>query len=140
VNRFPGLIRWVKFNAVGALGIFVQLMMLAILKGGLGLNYLGATALAVETTVLHNFVWHQRFTWSNRPSSFWLGRLAKFNLTNGAISILGNLAAMRVLAGSLGLNYFVANLLSIAICSLVNFLVSDWFVFTKATDRSRAAT
>lgn len=59
-------VRWWKFNAVGAGGIVVQLVMLAFLKSGLRLNYLAATALAVESTVVHNFFWHERFTWADR--------------------------------------------------------------------------
>lgn len=127
-------IRWLKFNAVGGLGIVVQLAVLTILKSGLGANYLVATAIAVETAVLHNFFWHERFTWSDRKSRAHLARLAKFNLTNGAISIVGNLGFMKLLAGGLGMNYFLANLLSIAICSLMNFVVSDVFVFSPAEE------
>ena len=41
-------IRWLKFNAVGGLGIGVQLTVLLALKSGFHLNYLLATALAVE--------------------------------------------------------------------------------------------
>jgi putative flippase GtrA len=54
--------RWLKFNAVGGIGIGVQLVVLAGLKSGLELNYLLATAVAVEVAVLHNFFWHERFT------------------------------------------------------------------------------
>ena len=128
-------IRWLKFNAVGAVGIVVQLAVLYILKSGLGANYLVATAIAVETAVLHNFFWHERFTWSDRKSRARLERLAKFNLTNGAISIIGNMAFMKILVDGLGMNYFLANLLSIAACSLLNFLVSDVFVFSGAAER-----
>ena len=58
MNPGGALRRWLKFNAVGAIGIVVQLAALAVLKGLLRLPYLTATALAVETAVLHNFVWH----------------------------------------------------------------------------------
>lgn len=127
-------LRWLKFNAVGAVGIVVQLVALALLVSGLGVNYLVATALAVETAVLHNFFWHQRFTWADRASlgiRQTLGRLLRFNLTNGGLSILGNLILMRLLVGRLHLNYVVANLLTIALCSLANFLVSHRFVFIR---------
>jgi outer membrane lipoprotein-sorting protein len=50
-------------------------------------------------------------------------------LTNGALSILGNLVFMRLLVGSLGFHYLLANLVTIAICSLLNFIVSDRLVF-----------
>ena len=41
----------------------MQLLILLVLKTGLGFNYLVATALAVEGAVVHNFLWHERFTW-----------------------------------------------------------------------------
>ena len=122
-------IRWVKFNAVGGVGILVQLGILTLLRSGLGANYLIATAISVEVTVLHNFFWHERFTWADRCEGKSIHRLIRFNLTTGLISILGNLVMMKLLAGVGGLNYFVANLLSITVCSLANFVVGDRWVF-----------
>ena len=94
VNQKQTLLRWVKFNAVGGIGIAVQLVALALLRSWLKLDYLLATALAVEIAVVHNFLWHERFTWADRPAARWkhsLFRLAKFNLSNGAVSLAGNL-------------------------------------------------
>jgi putative flippase GtrA len=125
-------LRWLKFNAVGAMGVAVQLAALSLLVGWMGVNYLAATALAVEAAVLHNFAWHERFTWKDRRAVTRRERamrLARFNLTNGAISIGGNLVMMRVLAGALGLNYLAANLAAIAVLSLANFAVSHTYVF-----------
>jgi putative flippase GtrA len=124
--------RWLKFNAVGGIGIGVQLAALAIFRSLLHLDYLLATALAVETAVIHNFLWHERYTWADRPARRFthsLTRLARFNASNGLVSIVGNLLLMRLLAGTLRIEYFVANLIAIAACSLVNFLLSDCFVF-----------
>ena len=124
--------RWLKFKAVGGVGILVQLAALWLLRSGLHLNYLIATTLAIEGTVLHNFLWHERYTWADRvrismrESSL---RLLKFNLTNGAISILGNLFLMQFLVGNLGVNFIVANVIAIAVCSVLNFLMSDRLVF-----------
>jgi len=122
-------IRWLKFNLVGGIGIGIQLAALALLRSGLRLDYLPATALAVEITVIHNFLWHERFTWGDRPGTGTLRRLAKFNLSTGAFSILGNLALMEVLVGIVGLHYMLANAITIAACSIVNFLISDRYVF-----------
>ena len=131
--RATGL-RWLKFNLVGGIGIAVQLLILAALKTGLGLNYLVATALAVESAVVHNFLWHERFTWPDRlPGRSW-ARFAKFNLTTGALSIAGNLVFMKVLAGVGHMNYLLANVITIAACSVLNFLVSDGFVFAETAD------
>jgi putative flippase GtrA len=126
------MIRWLKFNAVGALGFLVQLAALGALVSGLRLNYLLATALAVEIAVLHNFVWHERYTWRDRTRRAVggrLGRLLRFNLTTGGLSIGGNLLVMRLLVGRWHLNYLLANVITIAVCSLANFAASHWFVF-----------
>jgi len=124
--------RWLKFNLVGAIGIAVQLLVLGTLTGVLKLDYLPATALAVEAAVLHNFTWHERFTWADRASITrrqTLLRLLRFNFTTGAVSILGNLVLMRLLVGQVHLPSLTANLISIAGCSLANFLLSEYIVF-----------
>lgn len=137
-NRAPStFVRWWKFNFVGAIGIGVQFAALFLLKSVLGFDYLFATAFAVEAAVVHNFVWHEQFTWVDRiplqgmqPS--WrqsLPRFLRFNLTTGAVSIVGNLALMKVMVGEGHMNYLLANAIAITLCSIANFLVSDNWVF-----------
>jgi len=121
-------VRWLKFNAVGGMGIGVQLAVLAVLKSGLHLDYFRATGLAVEAAVIHNYLWHQRFTWADREGDSGT-RFVKFNLTTGLFSIAGNLLFMKILTGWAGVNYLAANGVSILVCSLVNFVVSDRLVF-----------
>ncbi|HZP17396.1 MAG TPA: GtrA family protein [Terriglobales bacterium] len=130
------IVRWLKFNAVGALGIAVQLSVLALLESGLGVNYLLAMAIAVEAAVLHNFFWHEQFTWASRKTSAHLRRLLGFNFSSGAVSLAGNLCLMRFLGGTLGLNYLFANMLSIAACSLINFVLADRAIFLADSPES----
>ena len=125
-------LRWLKFSAVGWMGVAVQLMVLTILAGHLGMHYLLATALGVESAILHNFLWHERWTWRDRDLIGAAGqwrRLMRFNLTSGLVSITGNLVFMRLFVGELGLHYVVGNLASIASCAIVNFIISDRMVF-----------
>jgi len=129
-TRGPQL-RLVKFSLVGALGIGLQLAVLAALTA-MGMNYLLATALAVESAVLHNFLWHQRVTWAERTGQGTLRSLLRFHLSNGLISVLGNLLLMRWLVGFLHLHVMIANLLTVTICWLANFLASDRWVFRGA--------
>jgi putative flippase GtrA len=124
----PAAMRWLKFNLVGGIGIAVQLLMLALLKTAFHLDYLLATTLAVEITVIHNFLWHERFTWADRAGAGFT-RFLKFNLTTGLFSIAGNLLLMKLLVGFAHVNYLLANGITISACSAVNFLVSDGFVF-----------
>ena len=59
----------------------------------------------------HNFVWHEHWTWKDRTAAHGgaLGRLPRFNLSNGLISIGVNLIFMRVLAGRFHFPYMAAN-------------------------------
>lgn len=137
MSDHPGwrsIIRWMKFNLVGGVGIGVQLAALWTLTT-VGVSYMIATALAVEAAVLHNFAWHERFTWVDRTDRSLINsfvRLVRFNLTTGLVSIVGNLLLMRLLVSGSHLKPILANLISIAVCSLANFIVSDRWVFRIA--------
>jgi putative flippase GtrA len=126
--------RAVRFYAVGGVGIGVQLAALALLKSAAGIHYLVATALAVEIALLNNFAWHERWTWRDRTrSAGGVGRrLLRFHISNGLLSIGGNLVFMRLLVGAWGVPYLAANVASIAACAVLNFLASEWFVFRAA--------
>ncbi|ABF43178.1 GtrA-like protein [Candidatus Koribacter versatilis Ellin345] len=133
-----GFGRWWRFNLVGAGGVLVQLGLLqAWMHFALG-NYLLGTVLAVEGAVLHNFGWHCAYTWKDRPArqraEIW-GRLARFHLSNGAVSVAGNLLIMRALVDGMGVPVLVANVVAIVSCSVVNFFLGDRWVF-QATTRS----
>lgn len=129
--------RWLKFNTVGAMGVVVQFACFGLLFGWFRINYLTATALAVEAAVVHNFVWHERFTWKDRATGVSdrssrrqiATRLLRFHAGNGLVSILGNLMLIRAMVGGMHLNHYLATGISIATCSLLNFAVSEWFVY-----------
>lgn len=132
--------RLLKFSLVGAVGIVVQLGVLALLVRW-RVNYLLATGLAVELAVLHNFVWHEKFTWAERNGrGRVLSRLLRFHLSNGVVSITGNLILMRLLVGKIGLPILISNVASIAVCFVANYLLSDRWVFVardQTLERSR---
>lgn len=121
-------VRWLKFNAVGVLGIGVQLAALQLFAGLLHWNYLVATAAAVETAVLHNFFWHVVWTWRGEPQPL-AGRLLRFHLGNGLVSLAANVGLMRLFAGVLRMPLLPANMICIGLAALANFAVSEWWVF-----------
>jgi putative flippase GtrA len=117
-------------------GFFVQTGALWLLVSVGNVPHLAATAMAVETAVVHNFICHRCWTWSDRAVSRreWLGRLLLFNATNGAVSLFVNVASMALLQGALGLHYLVANLVGVACGSVVNFVLGDRVVFAGRED------
>ena len=122
--------RFWRFSAVGAIGIGVQLAVLATLIA-FNINYLLATAFAVEAAVLHNFIWHRNFTWADRDSDSWFKRLLRLHFSNGFISLVGNMFIMRVLVGRFQISVIVANVITISMCFCANFLASDRWVFAS---------
>ena len=125
--------RLVRFNAVGVLGFVVQLGLLALLVHVARLHYLLATLVAVETALLHNFAWHERWTWKDRPSSGRARalRLARFHALNGGVSIVGNLLLMAGLVGTLHVAPVAANTIAVAVCAALNFIAADRIVFEQ---------
>jgi putative flippase GtrA len=134
--------RAARFVGVGAGGFVVQGLTLSALAAA-GLPYPIATALGVEAAILHNFLWHERWTWADRTGHR-AGRLARFLRFNGStavISIAGNVGLMALFVGSFGLPLLPANLLAVLTLSALNFLAADRLVFdTKMTHRESNPT
>jgi putative flippase GtrA len=124
--------RWLRFNAVGAAGIGVQLTSLALLLR-LEVPLVLATVLAVEAALLHNFFWHERWTWRDRPAPDArqrLRRFVRFHALNGAVSLVGNVLITAGLTRA-GIDPVAANFIAIATCSLVNYAAGDLLVFSR---------
>jgi putative flippase GtrA len=123
------VVRWGKFNLVGAMGMVVQLAALAAINRCVPGHYLCATAAAIEIAVLHNFVWHLRYTWRDRRGGSAAMQLVRFHLSNGLVSLVGNLALMRMLVQGAGVPVLVANGIAILCCSGANFCLGNCWAF-----------
>ena len=125
--------RWWKFNLVGAMGMVVQLTALALFSRYTPGHYLYASAAAVELALLHNFAWHLHYTWRDRrDSSAFLTQLTRFHLSNGLVSMLGNLLLMQILVHVVCLPLLVSNSVAILCCSMVNFCLGHTWAFAQA--------
>lgn len=132
MNAANAVMRWAKFNLVGVAGMVVQLGLLDLLNRCAPGHYLVASAVALEVTLLHNFLWHLKYTWRDRqdgpPRRV---QLIRFHLSNGAVSMVGNLALMRVLVNEVRMPVVAANVIAILCCSLVNFWLGDVWAFAS---------
>jgi putative flippase GtrA len=125
-------VRFCRFNLVGLMGASWQLLLIWALTKGLHVAASVATAIAVEIVVLHNFLWHERFTWPERMTKA-TGqrsiRLARFHAGNGLVSLIGNTILMYWLVERLKAPLPLSALVAILACSLVNFLIADRWVY-----------
>ena len=137
--------RAARFAWVGAGGFAVQGLALYALAAA-GLPYPVATALAVEAAIVHNFLWHERWTWADRAGEKEAGvkacnddriaRFVRFNASTAVISIAGNVALMGVFVEALGFPLLPSNLVAVLTLSVLNYVSADRLVFaTKLTHR-----
>jgi dolichol-phosphate mannosyltransferase len=134
-------VRFLRFNAVGALGIGVQLVTIWTLMHFAGASYVIATIAGVSVAIGHNFLWHLGWTWRDRGLS---GAEAAdaflaFAAANGGVSIVGNLIVTTALVERVGFAAVPANAVAIAACGLVNFWLGDRIVFQPDAYSSRRA-
>ncbi len=135
--------RWASFAGVGLIGFGVQLAMLALLTAAVGVQTAPAAALAVETAVLHNFAWHERWTWRDRArggARRILSRLARFHAGVGTVSLAGNVGITVALVEYLHLTVVLANACAAGTLSVLNFYVADRWVFAVPDMRDLGVT
>jgi putative flippase GtrA len=125
--------RAVRYVIVSVMGTAVQLLTLAVLSAGARWPAALATTFAVLAALLHNFIWHSFWTWSDRSLSQpnLIATFGRFVLANGVVSLVGNVAITVTLA-AIGVSPVLANIVAIAICGLCNFWLADNAVWTTS--------
>jgi len=122
-------VRWLKFNTVGIGGAAIQLFVLWVLHHFTSIPYIPAIMLAVEIAILHNFVWHEAWTWRGKPIEDRWWRLLRFHLGNGFLSIVSNVVLTSMYKEIVGLPLMAANFAAIVTAALLNFWVAQAWVF-----------
>ena len=126
-----GFARWRKFNLVGAMGMGVQLATLSWFNRCFRGHYLFASVAAIEITLLHNFVWHVNYTWRSRnDASNRLPQFVRFHLSNGLVSMLGNVVLIRLFVHELRMPLLASNAIAIICCSVANYSLGNVWVFS----------
>ncbi len=121
--------RWFRFNVVGLAGMAVQLVALALLTRVCRVPDIPATVLAVEIAILHNFGWHELWTWRGLPSQQRWRRLFRFHVANGLVSIASNALLTWLFQRSMGWPVLIANSAAIGATALLNFALAHLWVF-----------
>jgi dolichol-phosphate mannosyltransferase len=123
MNESKEFLRILKFGFVGFLGILVNMGILYILTEIFGIYYLISGIFAVELSILHNFLWHNFWTFKDRENNF-INSLIKYNLSC-LISLVINVLVLYVLTQYFGIYYLISNFIGIVCGFLTNFLLSN---------------
>ena len=114
--------RLARFVTVGGIGFVLQLAALALFTAA-GWPYLFAAAGAVEMASLHNFCWHERWTWGDRSLSHrrLFRRLVDYHLTTAAIAVAGNVIVTGTIVELFSAPPVLANIAAVAVLAAVQF-------------------
>lgn len=122
--------RVAAFLLVGGAGFALQMGGFGWLRAT-GWPLPAATAVSVVAAVVHNFLWHERWTWGDRGGDIAARarRFAGYLATTGATSLLSNVLFVALFAGSCTLPPWVALSLAVVSTSAINFVISDRLIF-----------
>jgi putative flippase GtrA len=124
--------KWLRFNLVGVAGFAIQVATLAALARWTPAPAGVAVIVAVLVAVSHNFLWHERVTWSGLPRERRWRRWVAFNCSNGLISVVTNVVVTGGVMAATDASLLAANVVAVVAASFVNFFVSDRLVFTPS--------
>ncbi|MCX6742269.1 MAG: glycosyltransferase family 2 protein [Candidatus Pacearchaeota archaeon] len=125
--RKRSIIRFLKFLIVGASGIIVNEGLLYILTEKGHLHYLLSGIISIEISILSNFFLNDAWTFRDKRDGYFFNRLMKFNFAR-ALTLIINLGISWSFT-LFGLNYLIANLIGIAVATLLAYSLSNSWVW-----------
>jgi dolichol-phosphate mannosyltransferase len=125
-------LRFARFGIVGASGLVVNTVLLAVLTDVVGLFYVVAAVIATQGSTLWNFCFTELWVFSDRDHKRGMGRRMAlfFLMNNAALAVRGPLLVL--LTSGLGIHYLVSNVLSLVGLTLVRFALADTWIWAKA--------
>jgi dolichol-phosphate mannosyltransferase len=123
--------RFIKFCLVGLSGAVVNLGLLYILTEFAGFFYLISSIIAIEISIITNFLLNNAWTWNDRrKKGAFFSRLGKFNLVSIG-SLVINAGILYLLTSFAGIYYIISNMIGIVAAALWNFFVNHYWTFKK---------
>lgn len=134
IFTFPYWRRFVKFNVVGITGVLVNEGLLVLLAST-GVYYLYASVVAIEVSIVSNFILNDIWTFRDRRHGRAAARFLKFNGLM-LVGLVANLAILYFGTDYLGVNYAISNLAGIAGAFLIRYWLSVKYAWVKAEEES----
>lgn len=129
--RLSGDQKFVRFLTVGAAGLVVNSLVLAVFTEFIGFHYLLSAALATQASTLWNFGLTEAWVFGQRKTERpFLYRLVSFLLMNNLLLLLRG-PLLSLMTTKLGVHYLISNLVSLLGITLFRYLVADQWIWTE---------
>ncbi len=120
---------FLKYCIVGLIGIAINEGSLYFLTENIGLHYLLSGAIAIELSILSNFILNDLWTFKNNRHGHYMKRLLKFNFARMLTAVVNFIFLFGLTY--IGINYLISNLVGIVVATLLGFRLSIKWVWKK---------
>jgi len=125
---YSDIIRIIEFSIVGIIGIFVNLLVLYLLRS-IGIPHFTASAIAIEASIINNFLLNNYWTFSDRSGGF-LKKIIEYHIVS-SISSLIQYFVSNLIFYFIYPNSIISQLVGIVSGYLINLFGSFKFVWKK---------
>lgn len=116
---------FIKFAMVGGSGVLVNMGFFYIFTRWVGIRIEIASPMAIEISILSNFLLNNAWTFRKRDTRFgFIGRILRYHMVT-AVAGLVNYLTLLLLAKVLGIHDLVANLIGIILGTFINFFLNS---------------
>ncbi|MFW2386774.1 MAG: GtrA family protein [Polyangiales bacterium] len=122
--------RMLRFGVVGLSGVAVNQGLLMLLHGSLGAPLLLSSLIAIEVSILTNFLLNHSWTWRvpfSEPGL--LRRVFQYHAAAVLAAFAGNVIILVGAVELFGVDYRIANLIGIAVGTAINFTANELWIF-----------
>ena len=122
--------RMLRFGMVGLSGVGVNQGLLMLLHGGFGAPLLLSSIIAIEVSILTNFLLNHAWTWRlplREPGL--IRRAVQYHAAAVMAAFAGNVIILMSAVELFGVDYRIANLVGIAVGTVINFTAGEVWIF-----------
>ncbi len=131
--------RFLRFGVVGFSGIVVNFGFYVILHDWAGIYDLLSLALAIELSILNNFIWNELWTFRDRRRggiSIYLARMAGFHISSGLVAMSVQLLNQYIETRLFAVWDKLALLIGIGLGAVANYFICNRWIFRAGTERT----
>ncbi|OGB67080.1 MAG: hypothetical protein A2Y94_10745 [Caldithrix sp. RBG_13_44_9] len=127
-------VRVVKFAVVGLSGVLVNMTVLFFFTEILRITYWVSGIIAIEISIIGNFILNDLWTWGDRAKKRFLQRFTQYHISVGLTAILFNWLLLIILTEVFNVYYLLSNLIGIIVGTVSNYILNDIWTFGKSSD------